>query len=278
MIAQSAPHHQLQYLEAMGLTVWTSRYRLPHAAETPACEWPDAPAPVASQLPSQRLHSLIDEAAGAPPPDISSPPVERTAPPGRMREMLALAPSQMPAPSAPVPQDDVLPEPAPAPAPVPEALSFTLHVAALDQRWLVMLAQGRAPSEAEQRFLHHVMLAAHVAPQSALRYLDFQWPMIKGLPVEDPVIEAQQGMRAFLDGRRQAGWAPERVLIFGDADQADTQALETVLQLQNVQGEVSSALLDLPVWQGPSLETLMNSAEQKRGLWPQLELWSQWWT
>jgi hypothetical protein len=32
-----------QYLDAMGITAFASRYRLPNALATPACEWDDTP-------------------------------------------------------------------------------------------------------------------------------------------------------------------------------------------------------------------------------------------
>lgn len=273
MRAPSAPHHQLQYLEAMGLTVWSARYRLPHAAVTPACAWPEAPTPSPQAPPSQRLHSLIDDAVDTPAPHHSATtpatPVDKPSPaPARMREMLSL--SNSPAP---------VNEPASvAPAKsMQQALSFTMQIAALDQRWLIVLAQPHAPTETEQRFLRHLLTATGILPNEAPQFLDFQWPMIKGIPVEDPVIEAQQGMRAFLEGRREAGWSPERLLMFGDTEHRDRQALECVLQLQNTSDEASSSLLKLPVWQSESLATLMSDADHKRALWPRTHMWMQWW-
>lgn len=270
MMAPSAPHHQLQYLEAMGLTVWTARYRLPHAAETTACEWPEASAPKPNTPPSQRLHSLIDEAEPSKAPTVKTPaPEPETVSPAGVREMLSITDTSSSAPAR---------EPMAATKPLQDALSFTMQITALDQRWLIILAQPHAPTDAEQRFLHQVLIAAGIRPNDPLRFLDFEWPMIKGLPVEDPVIEAQQGMRAFLEGRRQAGWVPERLLMFGDHESADWNALASVLQLQDdVPNELTSSLLQLPVWQSEALTSLMSNVEHKRALWPRLQAWTQWW-
>ncbi|HET8791227.1 MAG TPA: hypothetical protein VFM75_08455, partial [Modicisalibacter sp.] len=62
-----------QYLEAMGFTAWVSRYRLPNAAPTPACEWLE-PDVVPTQPPAQRLHALLDAAEYASPSSTTREP------------------------------------------------------------------------------------------------------------------------------------------------------------------------------------------------------------
>ena len=49
---------RLQYLEAMGITTWTSRYRFVNARPTEQVEWETAPAPE-KPAPGQRLHALL---------------------------------------------------------------------------------------------------------------------------------------------------------------------------------------------------------------------------
>nr|WP_145924117.1 hypothetical protein [Halomonas elongata] len=85
--------HRLQYLEAMGLTAWVARYRLPNARPTEACEWEPEPAGEAgSRAPGERLHALLDDAAEA--SSTSAPSNESTTRPsagqGRARALLGI--------------------------------------------------------------------------------------------------------------------------------------------------------------------------------------------
>lgn len=281
----SAPH-QLQYLEAMGITAWTARYRMPNAAHTPECEWPEvAPAP-ATQPPAQRLHALLDE---SPAPTVFSNPVtppaapKPSASPGRMQALLDAAAVEKNASS-----NTGLSTPVQSPEPIalstptapsstvsaaPQALRFTLQVAALADRWLVVLVQAKPPTPAERRLLSALWAAAGIHSDVGA-FIDFQWPMIEGLSVESPVIEAQQGINAFLDGRARAGLNVQQLVLFGADQHDDTAALRQVLDTNDA-GQ--SELLSLPVWQGPALSELMASAELKAALWPALYTLGQSW-
>ncbi|MBS9403054.1 hypothetical protein KG088_05380 [Halomonas sp. TRM85114] len=262
---------RLQYLEAMGVTAWVARYRLPNARPTPACEW-EIPAPVATEPPSERLHALLDEAARPPsPPSSSTPEVtrpERHLRPvarGKARALLGEPPDEARESTSPELQAD--PDTTPAPA-AGEALRFIVQVACLDGRWLVMLAERAAPRAEQARLLANLLQAAGVIPEQFSHFEAYHWPQMEGLPVEAPLDEARQGLKAFLDGRRRRGWAPERVLLFGhDAD------LEAILAL----ADGHCPTLALPAWQGPSLSELAASAEAKRALWPQMAGWRAAW-
>ncbi|MDI5985228.1 hypothetical protein QLQ85_10515 [Halomonas sp. M4R5S39] len=255
-----------QYLEAMGLTSWEARYRLPNARPTPACDW-QRPEPVAVEAPGERLHALLDEAAREAPARPSPEPTarergQRPAGPGKARALLG---GGAPPDAAEAPAGVEAPE---RPAEPAEALRFTLQVACLDGRWLLLLPRERKPDTTGQRLLANLLQAAGVLPERPLDFETFQWPQMEGLPVDAPLEEARQGLQAFLEGRRRRGWAPERLLLFGhDA------TLATVL---TVEGE-HCALLDLPAWQGPSLDELAGSAEAKRALWPCLAGWREAW-
>ncbi|SEL37839.1 hypothetical protein [Halomonas daqiaonensis] len=258
---------RLQYLEAMGLTAWVSRYRLPNALPTQACEW-EAHAPVAEapRAPAERLHALLDEAAEAQvatsrPLPAEPEPRHRPAA-GKARALLGdLGSSDA---------QEAKPE-AVSPAPVRhsgDALRFTLQVACLDGRWLILLPGETPPDSAELRLLRHLLQAAGVEPEQMPAFEGFRWPQVEGLPVEAPLEEAREGLQAFLAGRQRRGWVPERLLVFGED--------ETLAELLTLSGG-HCPLLALPAWQGPRLGELAGSAEAKRALWPRMAGWCDAW-
>lgn len=259
---------RLQYLEAMGLTAWVARYRLPHARESEACEWAPGGAEEVPRAPGERLHALLDEAARA--RDAAAMPGETAmeeapaAPPGsargKARALLGgLVPESGEKTAPPTPAAD---------APSGEPLRFTLQVGCLDGRWLVCLVQAQPLSATGQRLLANLLRAAGVMPEQAPNFETFRWPQVEGLPVQAPLEEAREGLQAFLAGCRRRGWAPERLLLFGhDATLASLLACE----------DGHCTLLDLPVWQGPALDELTIGAEAKRALWPRLAGWREAW-
>lgn len=279
-VPQVAAPHQLQYLEAMGITAWTARYRLPHAAETATCEWPDKPAAVAEEPPAQRLHSLLDDTPKATAP-VSAPVTPAPAPApvsGRMRSLLdaTQAESTLSTPrsgtaSAALSTSPTVADTATTPQ---EALRFALQVTALDDRWLVVLVQPHPPTPAEQRLLKAMLASVGIYADRTSAFIDFQWPMIEGLMVESPVIEAQQGIKAFLEGRACADLTPQRLVVFGAESDSSMSTFMRVLALDDAQ---QSTLLSLPVVQVPSLSTLMASPHEKAALWPTLHALGQQW-
>ncbi|MDT8895101.1 hypothetical protein RSO41_10575 [Halomonas sp. I1] len=261
--------HRLQYLEAMGLTAWVARYRLPNARPSEACEWDlPAEADTRSRAPGERLHALLEDAAEASP---AEPPAREStarppAGPGKARALLGgLVPEENAAPAEPAPAPSVT---AKAEQPVAEALRFTWQVTCLDGRWLLVLPRDAGPSDVEYRLLGNMLRAAGVVPVRAPSFETFRWPQLEGLSVEAPLEEAREGLRAFLTGRRQRGWVPERLLVFGD-----DAVLSDLLELD----EGYSGLLAMPVWQGPELKDLADGAEAKRALWPRLQGWQRDW-
>ncbi|RAR63647.1 hypothetical protein BCL93_102390 [Onishia taeanensis] len=334
---------RLQYLEAMGLTAWVGRYRLPNAAPTEVCAWEEPAAP-AAKAPAARLQALIDDVAAparpasAPGTGASTRADQRPAEPhpgqrdgkgaergdeapaskgvGRARALLTgETPTAQSAPAKASPSDqesagdkrsshDHLSQAAPsqqgvsqhspsqqspsqqgrshqtkadaaaasadetstsAPA---EALRFSLQIAALEGRWLLVLPAEAPPGEMQRRLLANLLHAAGIRPAEMPAFQHFRWPMMDELPVSAPLEEARDGLRAFLDGRRRQGWRPERLLVFGE-----DATLSRVLALEG--GDCT--LLELPAWQGPSLEALATDAEAKRALWPLLRQWGEAW-
>lgn len=285
---------RLQYLEAMGLGAWTARYRLPNAAPTPQCEWPELDEP--RTPPQARLHALLEggseaEDVGSLPP---SPPAAARSGEGAtaarsaralLEGVVVPAVDETPAPAARggVSSDAAAPgaePPAEAEAASPRgagrdvALRFTLQVAALDGRWLLLLPQQSAPGRQELALLARLLEAAAIRPGTMPEFVTFNWPMMDNLPVVDALEEARQGLLAFVAGRRSRGWQPERVLSFGSLG----DELEQVLDFSGELERRYTCLLDLPCWHGPALAVLARSAEHKRALWPELMRWRQWWT
>ncbi|APX91819.1 hypothetical protein BWR19_02040 [Halomonas sp. 1513] len=252
---------RLQYLSAMGVTAWVARYRLPNALETPACEWPEPEVP-AAPAPSQRLHALLDEPPGA--PEAPTPTPAKPARRGKARAMLGVDVSQ----EAPEPADRAESAPAPSAAGARQALRFSLQITALEGRWLVLLPQAAAPDATAQRLLGNLLQAAGIHLAEPPVFQAFQWPMMEELPVEAPLDEARDGLRAFIDGRRRGGWRAERVLMFGEAP-----ALAEVLAIEAGR----CGLLQLPAWQGPALDELSRDADAKRALLPLLGEWRLAW-
>ncbi|GHB06965.1 hypothetical protein [Modicisalibacter luteus] len=258
-----------QYLEAMGLTAWVSRYRLPNAAETPACEWLEPEVP-AERPPAQRLHALLDTPVEAPP---RSPAEAAPAAPQRQRkrarglleseglvEVTEQTPSTAPASEAvPAEANKARPQ---------ESLRFTLQIAALDGRWLVIVPHRQSLDETSRRLLDNLLQAAGILPRNPPSFQEFRWPVVDGAPVESPLDEACDGLRAFVEGQSRRGWRPERVLVFGE----DT-ALTPVLALM----EGRCGLLGIDGWQGPALKELAQSPAAKRRLWRTLVNWRHAW-
>ncbi|GHC28482.1 hypothetical protein GCM10010082_22360 [Kushneria pakistanensis] len=280
-----------QYLDAMGINLWVARHPLPNALASflPALEEaPDSPDEALNH--HQRLHALIDDidhpesAPQGPMPERPVPAPEATPrdPSAHARSIRALlgtdtdeaavrpaVPTAQP-PSEPTPQ--VEPETNVAPeAAVPRAhhepLRFSLQVAALDGRWLVLLTRDEALNAQEETLLNAILQAGGVQPSAPLSCQRFGWPMMEGLPVDDALDEARQGFKAFLAGRRARGWRPERILLFGRLS-----ALDEVLDIQDGQSRV----LGLPLWQGPSIESL-KEAPARRALWAIMGEWQTWW-
>ncbi|SHE65682.1 hypothetical protein SAMN02745148_00911 [Modicisalibacter ilicicola DSM 19980] len=258
-----------QYLDAMGLTAWVSRYRLPNAAPTRECEWLE-PEEAPNRPPGERLQELLGEPREPPASPATSSPATPSRHARRARALLGDEP-EVAAPEARAPAEG---EPSGVPVPAEtkttprDSLRFSLQIAALDGRWLVMLPAGQAPTPEARRLLANLLQAARIEPGGAPDFQAFDWPMMEGLPVEAPLEEARDGLRAFVDGRRRRGWRPERLMLFGQHD-----TLAPVLDLQ----DGHCRLLDIPGWQGPSLGTLARSAEAKRELWPWLLEWRHAW-
>ncbi|MCA1772149.1 MAG: hypothetical protein LC677_05825 [Halomonas sp.] len=254
------------YLEAMGITAWASRYQLPNARPTDACEWDDAP--TAPTPPRERLQALLDDApAPRSPAQAPSATNEVPASPSAVRALLDERPSASSKPA----ERPVAPTPSEAPV-AKEPLQFRVSCVCIDGRWLSIHA-GEI-SAAEQYLLANMCQAAGLADGSLPEALFFKWPtMANAFAPEDPLEEARDGVNAFISGaasRKQ--WQLEKILWWGsDATDPDSASLAKVLDVDNQH----SRTLELPVWQAPSLHTLLHSTCAKRALWPELRALAQ---
>jgi len=303
---------RLQYLDAMGLTAWVGRYQLPNALPTQACDWPE-PQAAEAVAPQARLHALIDEAprpaaahqaenashASSAQAGSATPRPAGPSPASSARALLGMAPAAVEPPAtaaspasgaaeasstapwgtpptqvsveAPTADEAVTPPAADKPP-----LRFSVQLAALEGRWLIMLPGDEAPHLEGEALLKALWRAAGIEAASGLTFSHFRWPLLPNLKASAPLEEAREGLHAFLSGPARRGWQPERLLIFGN-DEA-SQTLREVLGITaSERGEATSSLLNLPVWQGPALPALARSSEAKRKLWPLLIRWGREW-
>lgn len=257
------------YLEAMGVTAWASRYQLPNARPTEACEWDDRPA--APTPPRERLQALLDDVPAPRPAPAEAQPVsnEQPASPLAVRALL----EERPAASSKPAETAAVPTPSEAPM-AKELLQFRLSCVCIGGRWLSVHAGEITP--AEQRLLANICQAAGLAGASLPTATFFKWPpMANAFATEDPLEEAREGVSAFISGaasRQQ--WQLEKILWWGsDATDQDSASLAKVLDVDNQR----SHTLGLPVWQAPSLDTLLHSTSAKRELWPEWHALAQRW-
>lgn len=270
MIPEVARRH---YLEAMGITAWASRYQLPNALATEACEWEDAPV---AEPPRERLHALLDDAPAPRPrsaalgvkhaPEVAAVPAS----PSAVRALLGQEPSAVASEPAEAPTASATNK---APVATPP-LQFSLSCLCIDGRWLSLHAGQISPLE--QQLLTHVLQAAGLVNGSMPAITVFKWPpMANTFASEDPLEEAREGVGAFIAGAAgRQGWQLERVLWWGALEEdADHLSLNQVMAVAQGRSET----LSLPVWQGPSLSLLAQSADAKRKLWPELVALGQQW-
>lgn len=256
------------YLEAMGITAWACRYQLPNARPTEACEWDDTPA--ATTPPRERLQALLDDAPSPPPKPAEAPPIADDVPasPSAVRALLddgqkaSGKPAEAPAAS---PSDEV-PATSPHAAPA-KPLTFHVSCVCIGGRWLSLHA-GDLSADA-QRLLANICQAAGLGDGALPEVTRFKWPpMANAFASDDPLEEAREGVSAFINGAAsRQHWQLEKILWWGaDAADPDSQSLSRVLDVD----EDHSRTLGLPVWQAPTLTTLLESPTAKRALWPEL--------
>lgn len=253
----------------MGITAWASRYQLPNALPTQACEWEEAPA---TPPPRERLHALLDDAP-APRPRSQPAAIEgdvastSVASPTAVKALLGNVPeAETASKTSATPAPSTLPEPA-------KPLNFDLSCVCVGGRWL-SLCEGEM-SPVEQQLLANILRAAGMLHGELPAVTYFKWPpMATVFSPEEPLEEAQEGVAAFIAGAAsRQGWQLEKVLWWGAEGATEDASFTRVMALA---GEQSSTLA-LPVWQGPTLASLRQKTNAKRALWPRLAALAQQW-
>ena len=280
------------YLEAMGITAWASKYQLPNALPTQACEWEEStPAPMP---PRERLQALLDDAPAPRRQAPESQPAEAIASPSAVRALLLNELKDKPGSEkqGQVKQNHVKQNPIKqsqakqvdaqsvtaesavdvTPAAPAKPLKFSLSCLCLNGRWLVL--QTGKMSSLEQQLLANLLQAAGIQQSELPEVTHFTWPqMTNAFAVEDPLDEAREGLAAFIAGRvSRQDWQLERLLWWGELG-AEQAPLDRILNVS----EDQSHTLSLPVWQGPALGSLLDGTTSKRELWPALQALSQQW-
>ncbi|HDZ49000.1 hypothetical protein LCGC14_0072270 [marine sediment metagenome] len=266
------------YLEAMGITAWAAKYQLPNALPTEACEWEDSPPDTTP--PRARLQALLDD---APAPKRASPearkPDATVASPSAVRALLKdtqgtdIQDSAHQRPEGQLnPPSDVSNVVEPAAATPAKPLKFSLSCFCIEGRWLVV--QAGEMTVQQQQLLVNLLQAAGVQQGALPEVTHFTWPqLVNAFAVEDPLDEAREGLVAFIAGRvSRQGWQLEKLLWWGELG-AEQAPLDRVLNVV----EAHSQTLSLPVWQGPSLESLLEGTSSKRELWPALKMLGESW-
>ncbi|MGQ7244196.1 hypothetical protein ACUN9V_12155 [Salinicola sp. V024] len=281
-----ADPRRLQYLEAMGIAAWTSRYRFVNARPTEQSEWEVAAAPD-KPAPGQRLQALLETpsspvardrpSAGAPEPEVGAPPEPAATPPARARALLeGVSPATVsPSAATPLPASPSAPAPVgsaeePAKRPVlADPLRFTLSLSVLGDRWWLMLPGDRPLSAAGHALLAQMLRSVGVPGDgSALSRLS--WPLMD-VPASDPADEAREGIQVFCAGQAQRhGLRIDGAIVVGDEiwapllSDADSKAEENAeYEAKDNAGWTCHSL--------PHPDDLLASADAKRECWPRLQ-------
>ncbi|MDH4574267.1 hypothetical protein [Salinicola acroporae] len=268
---------RLQYLEAMGIATWASRYRFVNAKPTEQVEWEVATEPE-KPAPGQRLQALLETPArpverDRPVAD-ASPTQQAAAPLSRARALLGEdAPrieSPRPSPdrtadpdtavfSAPTVSGDGQPpvDVAKNVVPAAEPLRFTLSLAVIGERWWLLLPGERPISAAGQALLGQMLQSAGM-PAGGTPLSRLTWPLMD-LPASDPTDEAREGIQVFCAGQaHRHGMKIDGAIAVGD--------------------EIWSSLLsdsadesDWTCHRLPHPDDMLGSANAKRECWPLLQ-------
>ncbi|WP_251976987.1 hypothetical protein [Salinicola avicenniae] len=273
---------RLQYLEAMGIAAWTSRYRFVNARATEQGEWQPAGRP-AQAAPGERLHALLEDAQRAPaaPPaeavaSADPSPTETKGPTGsesvpatsRVRALLGdQTPETSPATAA---ADDSEIVEAREPEVLADPLRFSLSLGVIGERWWLMLPGERALSPQDEALLCQLLQAAGLPPRwRAVATLD--WPLM-ATRVADPAGEAREGIQVFCAGQAQRNGLSidGAIVVEGDA------AWQALLERDYGSSE-SVAELDFATFRWPHPADLRLSAAAKRAAWQRLQSASAAW-
>jgi hypothetical protein len=245
---------RMEYLEAMGVDMFTPRWVLPGAKSSHQCELPVAPAPGA-------------EAANTPNMDFDrEPPPRRETSVGALVDTLL---QKTPAAPQPQPQPSVadVPEPAPEPAPVPqESAAFALAFWRVHPD--VMVVDSRQQKALPTEALLQGMLSAVGVSANLPRAEILTWPMPGAGEKTWPA--AREMVQAFLEGRLLS--QPVRLLLVMGSDACKAVLGEKPDELvPSGTGVVQLDSFACEAIVTPSLADLLMQPKQKSVLWAALK-------
>jgi len=174
-------------LQQLGVTLWVPRKRLPYAAPSVQCDWPEAAAPLTGKA---KLRAAMQPE----PPPTPEPP----------------APAAPPIAPLPVPE-------APVQNALPAAAPLTVDVWLLANGWQLVIEREEATAVTQQQLslLQNLLAALYPGGMGIISQHTFAWPL-PGVPVErGDQAELNLSLRAFLTGA-QFHQAAVGLLVFGE--------------------------------------------------------------
>ena len=242
---------RLHYLQAFGIRQWVPRVRLPYAAPSPTCAWPQPQSPHAQaqdyrQTLLKRAHTQKLANANT-----------------KQAPSVQVAPTQAPSPTPS--QQDAHQTPAASPAaslsthPITEQtpstqtdihLDLTLEVLT-NGWWILRATPSAAQRRLQQKLLAHILFTWHPKVDFLTRQR-FVWPF-PHLPVTEIMREPEQArlsLYAYLTGHQFKAIPRHHLLVCGD---------ELTPWIH--------ASLDYHLW--PNLDTLLQDPQQKARFWHQ---------
>lgn len=249
-----ADPQRLQYLEAMGIATWVSRYRFTNALPTPQSEWQE-PERREKQAPGERLHALLERSETHAEPRRQSadeaparPDVARDRPAGetdagggsvndepvgngratpaaqarallegetRTQEGRGERSTDLPATKGGEASEASVAVSSTGTTEAGPPLRFSLTLAVLDSRWWLFLPGERELSSADQALLQQ-MLGAAGLPGRWQSLGNLRWPLME-TPSTDPQGEAREGIEVFCAGQaRRNGLTIDGAIVVGE--------------------------------------------------------------
>ncbi|SEI56388.1 hypothetical protein SAMN05421831_104115 [Allopseudospirillum japonicum] len=247
---------RLHYLQAFGICQWVPRVRLPYAAPSPVCAWPQPQSPHARaqdyrQTLLKRAHTQTLASASV--QQTSTAKVAPTNNPLPTSKAQDTDQAQAPASVAASPSIKLVTEQAPAqPTQAQTEIHLDLTLDVLTNGWWILrTTPSAAQRRLQQKLLAQILFAWH--PQvDYLTSQRFVWPF-PHLPVTEIMRQPEQArlsLYAYLTGHQFKAIPRHHLLVCGDE-------LTTWIH----------SSLDYHLW--PNLDTLLKDPQQKARFWHQ---------
>ncbi|WP_114416926.1 hypothetical protein [Marinospirillum perlucidum] len=229
---QLAAQQRYATLKAMGINLWVPRHRLPFAAPSPQCDWPEPVRVSAREQLRAELDTTTAPAANPPAPARVATPAEQQ--PEVPEPPVAATPSEKP-----VKTEGQIPP-------------LMADVWLLANGWQLVMEKTAPLEQSSLQLVQNLLAALYPGGLGIISQQSFHWPL-PGIPLDrGDEEELNASLRAFLSGP-QFQPQPVGILALGER-------LETLLQTER-----APALAE--VYALPSLEQLLARPESKKQLW-----------